>query len=128
MTHSKIFLFRILVSAPHGQAIDFANNRIVQLERRGNLLATGVIYTCPVTEGSCTGLTGNGRNEDRRLYDFDTNALPEGQSVSDGNQGEEKRGQFLGATLKSTGDTFLVGKYCYIRRYVLSVDYILFDL
>ena len=28
--------------------------------------------------------------------------------ISDSNFGEEKRGQFLGATLKSTGDDFLV--------------------
>ena len=57
------------------------------------------------------GLTGNGRGEDRRLYDSDRNAPVVGESVSDGNEGEEKRGQFLGATLKSTGDTFLVDKY-----------------
>jgi len=31
-----------------------------------------------------------------------------GEGVSDANVVEEKRGQFLGSTLKSTGDNFLV--------------------
>ena len=39
--------------------------------------------------------------------------------ISDSNFGEEKRGQFLGATLKSTGDNFLV------RRQILNFSYIM---
>ena len=36
--------------------------------------------------------------------------------LSDGNQAEEKRGQFLGATLKSSGDRFLV-RYRFLCNY-----------
>ena len=63
-------LFRIVVSAPYGQAMAEGGG-IVPLQRSGNFLATGVIYTCPVTPGSCDGLRGDDEGEDRRLYDVD---------------------------------------------------------
>ena len=37
--------------------------------------------------------------------------------LTDGNQGEQKQGQFLGVTLKSTGDTFLVRYCCTVISY-----------
>ena len=61
---------RIVVSAPYGQAMA-GPGEIVRLTRTGTLRATGVIYTCPLNPGTCDGLRGNGRGEDRRLYDVD---------------------------------------------------------
>lgn len=64
-------VFRIVVSAPHGQASG------ARLERTENSHATGVIYLCPITPGPCVGLirdgmTGNPTTDpNRRLYDVD---------------------------------------------------------
>lgn len=46
---------RLIVGAPR----DTAANSAVQ--------NTGLVYTCPLTPGSCSGLTGSG--EGRRLFD-----------------------------------------------------------
>ena len=49
---------RIVVSAPAGSAPQSVLQR------------TGVIYTCPITPGECTGLVGNTSNpNDSRLFD-----------------------------------------------------------
>ena len=114
-----------MVSAPYGQATGGPLTRVIT--ETTTLRATGVIYTCRLTPSHCVGLTGDGGGEDRRLYDVDGwyfdvcihvamavtlhIILIDNKIVSfitDGNQGEQKRGQFLGVTLKSTGDTFLV--------------------
>ena len=63
MTH--LYNFRILVSAPYGQASDAV------LQRTNSDDPTGVIYTCPISPGCGEGLTGNGMGDDRRLYDVD---------------------------------------------------------
>ena len=65
-----MYLFRIVVSAPYGQAMAGPSTTI-PLQRSGNFLATGVIYTCPLTPGSCNGLKGDSTEDDRRLYDID---------------------------------------------------------
>ena len=57
--------FRIIVSAPYGQAFG------TQLPRTRNHSSTGVIYECPIEPGRCEGLTSNGTENDRRLYDVD---------------------------------------------------------
>ena len=58
-----------MVSAPYGQANNSNLERVIS--ETTNLLATGVIYTCMLTPSECVGLTGNGQEEDRRLYDVD---------------------------------------------------------
>ena len=57
--------FRIVVSAPYGQALG------TRLPRTDSTPSTGVIYTCPINPGQCKGLTGDGTGHDRRLYDVD---------------------------------------------------------
>jgi len=60
--------FRIVVSAPHGQAEG------AMLARNPNdptNSATGVIYTCPIEPGECEGLRGDGTGADNRLYDVE---------------------------------------------------------
>ena len=117
-----LFHFRIVVSAPYGQAVGTQLPRSITATT--NIQGTGVIYTCRLTPSVCVGLTGDGGGHDRRLYDVDgwyfayvrssyssISCNSENAEVSlhgDGNQTEEKRGQFFGATLKSSGDTFLV--------------------
>ena len=59
------YFFRIIVSAPYGQASG------TQLPRTSSNDPTGVIYTCPISPGLCEGLTGDGTGDDRRLYDID---------------------------------------------------------
>ena len=54
-----LYFSRIIVSAPNGTAINAAVNN------------TGVLFSCPVEQGSCIPLTGNGTGHDRRLYDVD---------------------------------------------------------
>ena len=54
-----------MVSAPYGQASR------TKLPRSSNDDPTGVLYTCPISPGSCVGLTGDGNGDDRRLYDRD---------------------------------------------------------
>ena len=58
-------IFRIVVSAPYGQAPG------TPLQRSSNNDPTGVIYICPISPGQCEGLTGDGTGDDRRLYDVD---------------------------------------------------------
>ena len=54
------YLYRLIVSAPAGSAPG------------GVLKRTGLIYTCPVTSGECTGLVGNVYNPtDGRLFDVE---------------------------------------------------------
>ena len=137
----RLFHFRIVVSAPYGQA---AGARLQRSSTSfGDIPATGVIYTCTLSPSVCMGLTGDGEDHDRRLYDIDgwyfvyvysnssssTSCISgniEVAVISDGNQGEEKRGQFLGATLKSTGDRFLV-RYFYAIMEIIML-FICFDV
>ena len=67
LTHVQCtyLFFRIVVSAPYGQAPG------TQLPRSDNDDPTGVIYTCPISPGQCEGLTGDGTGDDRRLFDVD---------------------------------------------------------
>ena len=58
-------IFRIVVSAPYGQAPG------TPLQRSSDDDPTGVIYTCPINPGQCEGLTGDGTGDDRRLFDVD---------------------------------------------------------
>ena len=58
-------IFRIVVSAPYGQAPGAV------LARTSVDEPTGVIYTCPIGPGQCEGLTGDASGDDRRLYDVD---------------------------------------------------------
>ena len=56
--YSFVMCHRIVVSAPAGSAPQSVLQR------------TGVIYTCPITPGECTGLVGNTSNpNDNRLFD-----------------------------------------------------------
>ena len=61
----RLFYFRIVVSAPYGQADG------TRLGRTTNIQGTGVIYTCTLTPSVCMGLTGDRTDHDRRLYDID---------------------------------------------------------
>lgn len=63
--HVGVWFFRIVVSAPYGQASNAA------LRRTSTDDPTGVIYTCSISPGQCEGLTGDGIGEDQRLYDVD---------------------------------------------------------
>ena len=65
----RLFHFRIVVSAPYGEAVDSKLPRSVGTF--GNSPSTGVIYTCKLTPSLCVGLTGDGNGDDRRLYDVD---------------------------------------------------------
>ena len=53
----SIALYRIVVAAPNGTAANAAVNN------------TGIVFECPLTQGSCTPLHGNGTGVDVRLYD-----------------------------------------------------------
>lgn len=46
-----------MVGAPNGTAV----NAVVS--------NTGVVFECPLTQGACTPLSGNGNGVDVRLYD-----------------------------------------------------------
>ena len=59
------FCFRIVVSAPYGQAPNAV------LQRTNNDDPTGVIYTCPISPGRCEGLAGDNTGDARRLNDVD---------------------------------------------------------
>ncbi|XP_065914801.1 integrin alpha-V-like [Dysidea avara] len=115
---------KIIVSAPHGRAN----------ERETTENPKGVIYTCPILPGNCTGLMGNRQGTDRRdadyrLFDSDQNAFGS-TPATDVATLEFKGGQFLGATLKSNGRTFMACAHRYIStcagfsRYPYGVCYI----
>ena len=57
-------MLRIIVSAPNGTATN------AEVEN------TGVLFVCPVAQGTCEPLTGNNNGFDSRLYDV------EGMSMS----------------------------------------------
>ena len=65
----RLFYFRIVVSAPYGQADGTLLGR--RITETTNIQGTGVIYTCTLTPSVCVGLTGDGTEHDRRLYDID---------------------------------------------------------
>ena len=52
-------MLRIIVSAPNGTATN------AEVEN------TGVLFVCPVAQGTCEPLTGNNNGFDRRLYDVE---------------------------------------------------------
>ena len=57
---SLLFLLcSIVVAAPNGTAVNAAVSN------------TGVVFECPLTQGPCSPLRGNGNGMDRRLYDTD---------------------------------------------------------
>ena len=66
---SCLFNFRIVVSAPYGEAVGTKLPRVTGFTSR--VKGTGVIYTCRLTPSVCVGLTGDGNGHDRRLYDLD---------------------------------------------------------
>ncbi|XP_065889925.1 uncharacterized protein [Dysidea avara] len=103
-TDSEYGTTRLIVSAPAGSAPG------------GVLRRTGLIYTCPVTSGECTGLVGNDNNPtDGRLFDL------EGNSEEDGNFVEEKSGQFLGVDIQASGDQFVCCAHHYTNLAVNTV-------
>jgi len=60
--------YRIVVSAPHGQADGAALTRSATDPTNS---VTGVVYTCPIGPGPCVGLRGDGTGDDNRLYDVE---------------------------------------------------------
>lgn len=57
ISHSPLHTHRIIVGAPNGTAAGSPVDN------------TGLIYSCPVNPGQCSGLMGSGTGSDRRLFD-----------------------------------------------------------
>jgi hypothetical protein len=77
---------RILVGVPNGTVTN------------GNVANTGYILQCNLaSSGNCIPLNGAGSGNDRFLYDITSN-----------NPNENKNGQFLGVSMYTSGEQFLV--------------------
>eukprot|EP00731_Ephydatia_muelleri_P007766 Em0004g104a len=80
---------------------------------------TGLVYLCPILNSSCEGLLGNGMSWDRKLFDEDPNVranelLPGAPSNA---TVEDKERQFMGASMDSTGDMFVVCAPLWVNTY-----------
>lgn len=84
---------RIIVSAPNGTATN------AEVEN------TGVLFVCPVAQGTCEPLRGNNNGFDRRLYDVEDNA-----------DRDQKDNQFLGVSMESQDNMFIVCAHRFIDR------------
>ena len=58
---------RIIVGAPHGTYPGGVPGLPTLMPENG----TGLVYQCPLRNGNCTGVMGNDRLNDRRLFDGD---------------------------------------------------------
>jgi len=84
---------RIIVGAPKGT---FPGGLNVGAPGSNSALRTGLVYQCPVSPSTCTGVFGTGTGTDKRLFDDEPNQ-----------NDEDKNEQFMGATLESNGNYFV---------------------
>jgi hypothetical protein len=95
---------KIIVGAPNGTfpgGLTFTG-----VDDSEALNRTGLVYVCPISPpGDCEALTGNGTGVDIRLFDYEGNGVdPRNNDI----KAESKEGQFLGATIISSGDHLMV--------------------
>ena len=81
------------------------------------------MYTCVITNSY---VQFKKRNQPAKIAYYNSIYLgnARGAALTDDDQLEEKRGQFLGSTLKSTGDTFLVNNKLIIKFVCVQHSYI----
>ena len=107
-------MLRIIVSAPNGTATD------AEVEN------TGVLFVCPVAQGTCEPLRGNNNGFDRRLYDEDGMSMTRWSiskliafhnftfkcdsfsCIIDNAGRDQKDNQFLGVSMDSQDNMFIV--------------------
>ncbi|XP_064401284.1 integrin alpha-PS1-like [Halichondria panicea] len=90
---------------PSNRANSLATTSIIvsaPMQNLGGAVNTGAVWDCPVSQGPCTALNGDGTGADRRLHDTDVNAA-----------NENKTNQFLGGSMASNGDFFIVCAHRY---------------
>jgi hypothetical protein len=93
---------KIIVGAPNGT---FPGGLTLPgVDASEALNHTGLVYVCPITPGDCEALTGNGTGNDIRLFDYEGNSINMLVSLQD----EVKTGQFMGATITSSGEHLMV--------------------
>lgn len=64
--------YRIIVGAPKGT---FPGGLNVGAPGSNSALRTGLVYQCPVSPSTCTGVFGTGTGTDKRLFDDERKCL-----------------------------------------------------